>query len=469
MRPIVRVRISLNNTLRAVALLAGLLHGARGQTNASGVKSEFGIVIAHSEASVQLQVYNAKSGEVEIHRYMRKAEAGSDLLHAGDQVQVLFVWNGPTRVLRRAAILSAPLGANTKGPLSKQTGTKASRTNVAPDLSSKSKGVAVQQAMHQANLTVGAVPNAGKTIPAQVELGVKVQAKVSAVTVVPLGIDRGYAAKATAPVSRSVALETPTPACHVSDRDWPGAPLRIVVLDFRYPTEREDAHDLGTASGGSGMAVADLVYARLKQWPEFAVDRGDRRRLDRADIAGAARLGRELGADAVLEGTFFPVEKTAGPDSGVVTLKGYELHAGVVDTCTGQVLMKLRSPSVLSLEVAQDPATHAVAAVDGLLAELEGPAAVSSAGSEGTGAVAGIWNGTVTVRMTAGTALKQGDRLSVRATRLAKNPTTYTLVYERAGEIGRIVVRHVDGAMATGRFEGDIPPKVGDGVEIVRE
>ncbi len=485
------MRTSRNDTLRwrrscalgAVAIFAGLLCGTRGlsQTDAAAVKSDFGIVIAHSGASVQLQVYNDKNGEVEIHRYMRTADTQSDVLHAGDQVQVLFVLNGQTRILRRATILPAPLDDNAKKNASNRSGVIGKPTTAVSDLSRNNKRATVKLAK-QANLPSGVAARGattGTSNPAALELGGNVTAKVPTVISVPLGIDGGYGAKATQPVSRSVAFETPAAACHGSDKDWPTAPLRIVVLDFRYPAEREDAHDVGTASGGSGMAVADLVYARLKRSPEFEVDRGDRRRLDRTDIAGAARLGRELGADAVLEGTFFPVDGTAGSEGAAVGVKGYELHAGVVDTCTGQVLLKLRSedcttapgcrPMVLSPEVAQDPGAHAAAVgtlADALLAELEGS---GPAATEGAGSVVGVWNGKVTVRMAAGTVVKTGDRLSVRATRLAKNPTTYTLQYKRAGEIGWVVVRHVDGLTASGGFEGDIPPKVGDRVEVVRQ
>ena len=92
------------------------------------------------------------------------------------------------------------------------------------------------------------------------------------------------------PRSKGIAIATPAEECSRSSADWPAIPLRIAVLDFRYPTEREEAHDIGSTGGGSGTAVADLVFARLVQAEQaddrYLYSRGDRRRLDRSDFAG---------------------------------------------------------------------------------------------------------------------------------------------------------------------------------------
>ena len=258
------------------------------------------------------------------------------------------------------------------------------------------------------------------------------------------------------------------------------------MLDFRYPTEREEAHDITRESGGSGMAVADLVYTRLSQLPQYVVDRGDRRRLDRSDIAGAARLGRELGADAVLEGTFFPLQDDSATDGGEGKVRAYELHAGLVDTCTGQVLMKLASLScptgvsasaggkgcaevAVTTKDAEDPGKHAAAfhaAISAMLYPLE-----HNGGTVGAlgpaGAVVLNQNGTLTVRLADGVHVQPGEQLAVHASRLVKNPTTYTLEDLHDEEIGRLTVRNVQGVMATGSFVGDIPPMAGDGLELV--
>jgi hypothetical protein len=288
------------------------------------------------------------------------------------------------------------------------------------------------------------------------------------------------------PVTRTILHEEPTAACHQSDPDWPKEPVRIAVLDFRYPTEREEAHDLTLASGGAGMAVADLVYSRLSESPQYAMQRGDRRRLDRSDIAGAARLGRELGADAVLEGTFFPLQEAPAADGSAAKVTGYELHAGLVDTCTGQVLLKLASMSCpagvsasaggkgckalsVTAKDAEDPETHA-AAFNGAIAAMLYPLE-HNGGTVGAPGPAGVVvlneNGRLTVRLADGLSVRPGDQLAVHASRLAKNPTTYTLEDLHDEEIGRFTVRNVQGPMATGTFAGDIPPMAADGLETV--
>jgi hypothetical protein len=61
-----------------------------------------------------------------------------------------------------------------------------------------------------------------------------------------------------------------------------------------------------------------------------------------------------------------------------------------------------------------------------------------------------------------------GEQLAVHATRLAKNPITYTLNDLHDQEIGRMSVSSVQGSTATGSFTGDIPPKAGDAVEVVQ-
>jgi hypothetical protein len=271
--------------------------------------------------------------------------------------------------------------------------------------------------------------------------------------VVPVPLGAAPVAKPVkiVPVTGSLTGEPPAAECNRSDADWPSRPLRIAVLDFRYPTDREEAHDAGLPGGGAGTAVADLVFQRLAQQPEFAVERGDRRRLDRTDIAGAARLGRQLGVDAVLAGTFQPVEDpaaearaAAGEDPGP---QEYQLRAGVVDTCTGQLLLKLSSATC---------ADGAACAATGTVSNKEAAHPVTEIGGDG-----------VVVRLEAGTKVTPGEQLAVHASRLAKNPSTYTLNELQDEEIGRVSVRSVQGVVARGTFVGDVPPKIGDAAKVV--
>ncbi len=142
---------------------------------------------------------------------------------------------------------------------------------------------------------------------------------------------------------RAIPRDTPAEECNRSDAGWAAQPIRIAVMDFRYPTDKEEAQDMTTKGGGSGTLVADLVFDRLGQLPDFSASRGDRDKLFRGDFAGAARLGRQMGVDAVLAGTFQPVPQKMDADGFAIGPKYYELRAGLVDTCTGQLLMRLVS------------------------------------------------------------------------------------------------------------------------------
>ena len=259
------------------------------------------------------------------------------------------------------------------------------------------------------------------------------------------------------------------------------------MLDFRYPTDREEAHDQGTTGGGSGTAVADLVFGRLEGLPDFALSRGDRNRLYRGDFAGAARIGRQLGADAVLAGTFEPV----GPVVEGVLPTAYELRAGIVDTCTGQLLMRLSSAvcpggldpgptgssaagactrySVSPAQAAnpQAAASSYKAALDALVKPLENngppPHVEGSAG-----VVARVDGRQVTLRLHAGAHVRPGDQVSVHAWGLSKDPSTYTLRNLRDEEIGRVTIASVQGGMAAGQYAGDIPPQPGETADLIQ-
>jgi hypothetical protein len=436
---------------------------------------EFGTVVSFGNRTVEVQAFDSRTQRIVQHSFMRTRDTHSDPLKVGDQVEVIFTANGGEWTARRLVALPSGIPSSGPAPLGPPIVASDNAATTATSAKPKNKGT----------LPPAPVVRAVKA-PSAVALGTKSVPKVAVVTPVPLGIAAGYSTPAPVPVTRTVAREEPAAACHQADPDWPREPLRIAVLDFRYPTEREEAHDITRQSGGSGMAVADLVYTRLRQLPQYAVDRGDHRHLDRSDIAGAARLGRELGADAVLEGTFFPLQDAPAADGTEAKVRGYELHAGLVDSCTGQVLLKLTSRSCpagvivgagaksctalsVTAKDAEDPGEHAAAfnaAIAAMLFPLE-----HNGGTVGPMGPAGVvvlnQNGTLTVRLADGVSVKPGEQLAVHATRLTKNPTTYTLEALHDQEIGRFTVRNVQGVMATGMFAGDIPPMAGDGLETV--
>jgi len=218
--------------------------------------------------------------------------------------------------------------------------------------------------------------------------------------------------------------------------------------------------------------------------------RGDRTRLYRADFAGAARVGREIGADAVLAGTFKPVDPPPGSDPDFPPPKSYELSAGIVDTCTGQLLLRLASlvcpagldPSssinaasckhlAVTAKQATDPKDQASVfrePIAALLSPLEHngppPGTLGSAG-----VVVAASADSVSIKLTPGSGVKAGDQVAVHAWRLTKNPTTYTLHNLHDEEIGRVTIASVQGGVATGTYAGDFPPKTGDTAELITQ
>jgi len=531
---------SASGVRRALVALAALsVVPLCGQTPNPNIPSyfEFGTVVALGQKNIDIQLYDERKQRTVQHSFVLSRDSRADVVHVGDTVEVIYT-SGVDWTVRRLVLLTAgipkpgsagdagrdvpvtaaarmpqpvtgakvpaavnagvshgaPAAARVPAPTSAAlkgaatpTATASTARNVViptPTTAATSTSSAARNVMIPAPTTT----TKSASTASAVDLGNNSKPRASSLIDVPLGA--GEAALPKTPTARTVAREMPAEECNRSSADWPSQPLRMAVLDFRYPTEREESHDFGTTGGGSGTAVADLIYSRLDQLNEFAMSRGDRTRLYRADFAGAARVGRELGVDAVLAGTFAPVDPPPGSDPDFPPPKSYELRAGIVDTCTGQLLMRLTSVScpegldpnssvnaaackrfAVTAKQALDP-KDAVGAfrvpIDALLYPLEhdGP----PPGTQGSaGVVTAADNGEVTVKLPAGLQLKAGDQIAVHAYRLTKNPTTYTLHNLHDEEIGRVTIKWVQGGKAIGSFVGDFPPHPGDTVELITE
>ena len=485
---------------------------------------EFGTVVALGQRSVDIQTFDQQKQRLVQHSFALARETRADVVHVGDTVEVIFTSanNGLTGdwTARRVVVLNTgipkpgpptgdhrevpsavgvriappPSGARVPAPTAPVVRAVSKGSAAAPAASSVAFGggsnsSAKAPAPGSVALANSATGSAKAPSAGSVDLGSAAKPKPAAVIEVPLGAS-AVEAKPAPFKTKEVAREMPLAECNRSSADWPAQPLRLAVLDFRYPTEREEAHDVGTTGGGSGTAVADLVYARLDQLNVYAMSRGDRTRLYKADFAGAARVGRELGVDAVLAGTFKPMDPPPGSDPDFPPPKTYELSAGIVDTCTGQLLLRLISvscpdgldpnaaanaasckPFAVTAKQATDPKDQAhafQAPIDTLLYPLEhnGPPP-GSLGSAGV--VTAASNGAITIKLPAGSQLKAGDQVAVHAWGLTKNPTTYTLHNLHDEEIGRVTISNVHGNTATGTFIGDFPPHPGDTAELVPE
>ena len=506
--------------LLAPVLFFGAAGPLRGQAYNPNIPTyfEFGTVVSLGQRTLAIQLFDEHRQRVVQHSFILNKETRTDVVHVGDTVEIIYMpgldWTARNVVLLTAGIpMSGPptdgarevpvatsaripqqaSGAKVPAAVTSGVSRTASAAGRVPATSAaalKGGPVAAPTTTAPRNVAVPATAVAAKSAAAAsaVDLGSSARPKATSVMDVPLGA--GEAALPKTPTATSVAHEMPAEECNRSSADWPSLPLRMAILDFRYPTEREEAHDIGTTGGGSGTAVADLIYARLDQLNEFAMSRGDRTRLYRADFAGAARVGRELGVDAVLAGTFAPVDPPPGSDPDFPPAKSYELRAGIVDTCTGQLLLRLTSVScpagldpnsavnaafckrfAVTAKQAMDPKDAARsfrAPLDALLYPLEhnGP----PPGTQGSaGVVTYADKGAVTIKLSAGTHLKPGDQVALHGSRLTKNPTTYTLHNLHDEEIGRVTLKSMQGGIASGTFVGDFPPKAGDTAELIPE
>ena len=464
----------------ALVIVLGWVGRLGAQSGGGATYYEFGTVVGILRQSIDIQAFDEQRHRMVRHSFRLASESHVDVARTGDAVEVIYTVDGAAWTLRRMMVLEGGIpkaGPPAVGAAESAPPAVAAAPAKRNDAKARSNGV------RPVTIPAPAPKAVGEARP--VDLSSKAVAKTPAVTAVPLGIAGGYSKPAPVPVTKAVTREIPSEECNRSRSDWPGEPLRIAVLDFRYPKEREEAHDIGKTGGGAGTAVADLVFSRLEDLHQFEMVRGDRRRLDRADIAGAAKLGRELGADAVLEGTFEPTDADVAPDGTETKPRGYELRAGLVETCTGQVLMKLSSVACVggaangaecqhfgvTAKEAEDPDEHAHAfdpSIRALLYPLEHnatPAGLPNA----VGVVASSGRGGVALRLNGGARVQVGEQVAVHAIRLAKNPQTYTLQNLSDQEIGRVTIRSVQGGTASGSFIGDVPPQVGDAVAAVTE
>ena len=489
------------------SLLACALAAA--QTAASTSYYEFGTVVAIGHGTIDIQTFDQQRQRLVQHSFAFTRETRADIVHVNDPVEVVFTPASTGWELRRMIVMAGGLPvAGPPPPLrtdanSAEVATPASSLPAAMptrEIAALPAPTRVKPPKKTAHATpppaLGAksAPAASGTV-APTALGTNAKTPVQPFVVsVELGSPAEAAARVAAHKTRDVAIATPAEECNRSSQEWPTQPIRFAVLDFRYPTEREEAHDIGTTGGGSGTAVADLVFSRLETDEEtndqYLWSRADRRRLDRSDFAGAARLGRQLGVDAVLAGTFVPVSAPGKPVDDTTLTKAYELKAGVVDTCTGQLLVQVASltcdgglePGVttgaspeschhfaVTPNETADPKAHPQSfkpVLDAMLFPLEHDG--MPPGKPGTaGAVSSVNGNRVTIRLAHGVQVKPGMLVALLASRLAKNPTTYTLRRLQSEEIGRVTVQSVQGATATGTYVGDYVPRAGDSADLV--
>jgi ribosomal protein S17 len=481
-----------NKSARRLLALAGCLAvgSAFGQSGAVPGEDktffEFGSVYSIGQRSVELRVYDQEKHAVVQHSFQLSKDTRADVVRVGDVVEVIYTAEGSQRMAQRVietSNLAPKAAARASAGAGTVAGTKAVPRAGTVTIPSSTAAPKASAAVATGGVSLGKTQEGKVPAAAAVGLGATVEGKVPTATALSLGAAEASTPKMFQP--KMVAYDKPAEECHRSDASWASQPIRLGVMDFRYPTEKEDAADMTAKGGGSGTLVADLVFDRLGQNPDYALARGDRDKLYRGDFAGAARLGRLMGVDAVLAGTFQPVPQQLDQDGFAVGPKFYELKAGLVDTCTGQLLMRLVSvkcadgsiPDVagpsgpaqgctrysVTQKQASDPRDDPKS-FGPLLDALVGPLV---AGPAWQGAPAKVSETAGNAVRIAGLQVKVGDTIAIHATRLAKNITTDTLRDLVDEEIGRVIVTAVNGTVATGTFSGDYAPKVGDEADLI--
>ncbi len=447
------------------------------EANAQQTYYEFGTVVGLGDRSVEVHSYDQQKQKVVRHSFALSSDTRADLVHVGDVVEIIYTSSAGQLTARRLLSLSAGVPKSGTPPSDAASGAT-SKPGAKSPRSGSTADARTESEVNLGKKVERKVPDAKS-----VTMGGAVVKKVPDAQSVAMG---GPAESTKTLQPRVIVRDTPAEECNRSDAGWATQPIRIAVMDFRYPTDKEEEQDLTAKGGGSGTLVADLVFDRLGQLPEFAASRGDRDKLFRGDFAGAARIGRQMGVDAVLAGTFQPVPQKLDADGFTVGPKYYELRAGLVDTCTGQLLMRLVSvtcadgsiPDVgspsgpengctrYSVSAKQAAAPRDVPgsfrpALDALLKPLD---PVISNPAAGRGKVVEVSGPNLTVALT---GARVGDTLALHATRLAKNLSTDTLRNLQDEEIGRLLITRAQGGSVTGTFSGDYAPGVGDTAELL--
>lgn len=296
-------------------------------------------------------------------------------------------------------------------------------------------------------------------------------------------------------------------------------PVRsVAVMDFDHRAVVENANAIYGSQQDIGQGVSKLLAEKLQQDGHFQViDRTAMQTLlaqqnfpvrDRIDQLAVARLGKQLGLDAVILGSVIRFERKqiwATDDMKLSTraltearMKKGEWHAvcairaSLVDTSTGETLISATAEGI-SERVAQslldkallrsnppvdaeefdvrepgfdktllgEAATKAIANLSNQLAakvtELPGHL------HEVSGVVADVSDGTVTINLGMKSGLQTGDRMEiVRISRLIVDPKTGKVLTAVTQKIGNGTVTEANMEFTTLLFRGDSPAKVGD-------
>jgi curli biogenesis system outer membrane secretion channel CsgG len=289
---------------------------------------------------------------------------------------------------------------------------------------------------------------------------------------------------------------------------------RVAVLNFEYEGVRAAAAAALKTDQDVGAGVADILIQELVKGGHFAVV--ERNALDavlkeqnfsnsdRADPATAARIGRVLGADAIIVGsvTQFAVQETTGAGGSLSrltrgALSGVQrnsskamvgIHARLVNTSTAEIMTAATGTGESSGSSTSVSAAATVAPLD-MTSSAFGSSFIGTAVNRAVNSVAAQLNGVgqkiATTRVNysgviadvSGKALivnvgkkggvQVGDRLEIsRVVRSVTDPQDPTKILRTISEkVATAAVTEADDVSATATVDGDSVVKVGDAIK----
>jgi curli biogenesis system outer membrane secretion channel CsgG len=297
---------------------------------------------------------------------------------------------------------------------------------------------------------------------------------------------------------------------------------RVAIMNFDYSTVQSGLSAIFGTNQDIGKGIADLLVEKLVNGGTYTVI--ERKALDkilgeqnfsnsdRADSNTAAKIGRLLGADAIILGSIVQFGRDDKSTNVGGTVVGDRLSrfglggvgqkkskavvgvtARLVNVNTGEILVvakgvgeSTRSGTSL-IGSGGGPGAAAAGALDmtssnfanTVLGEAVNAAVVNLAGQLNSNAsrlpttsvsvdalVADVSGNQLVINVGTRGGVKVGDKLQVtRVGRTITDPATGKVIRRITDPLGEIVITEADESSAVGKFSGTGTPKVGDAVK----
>lgn len=292
-----------------------------------------------------------------------------------------------------------------------------------------------------------------------------------------------------------------------------GSAPRIALLAFSYATVLTQVQAVFGANEDIGRGVSNLLISQLVRDGKYRVI--ERRRVDglneeqnfsnddRADARTAAKLGQELGVDAVIVGDVTQFGRDdQNKAAGIGHWSGYglgsmgtrktkavvEVTARILDVNTGEILASATgrgesarsstnllggtssTPAANSSDMASSNFAQTIlgeatsSSIANLATQIDGDAGViAHSPPQFEAVIADVSADTLVLNMGSRAGLHVGDTFPVfRVVRVVKDPVTGRAVRNQEERVGQVTITSTDGTSATGTFAGESRPKVGD-------